>query len=62
MITYILILFAHVGAMGDGNSNALASIPGFASKQECDTAGESAKRLGNGTTKEIKFVCVKQTR
>jgi hypothetical protein len=33
MVTFTLILFFHVGAMGDGNSNATATVPNFVSEQ-----------------------------
>ena len=62
MITWALILFAHVGPFGDGNSNALTSLPGFGTQQECQQAGVAAAALSEGSTKVIKFVCVKQTR
>jgi hypothetical protein len=62
MVTWVLIVFAHVGAMGDGNSNALTNVPGFGTAQECQTAGESVKKLARGTVKSIDFVCVQQTR
>lgn len=61
MKTFVLIIFAHVGAMGDGNSNALTSVSGFATKQECQVAGDAAKTLARGTVKNIDFVCVEQT-
>ena len=56
---YILILFAHVGALGGGNSNAL-SMHEFSSQATCEAAGVAAKRLSQGTTKAIEFVCVKK--
>ena len=58
-MTYILVLFAHVGMMGDGNSNSLA-MHQFSSEQTCKVAGEAARKLSMGSTKEITFVCVKQ--
>lgn len=61
-MTWILILFAHVGAMGTGNSNALAVVPGFTSEQECRTAGIAAKGMSLNTVKEITYVCVKQSK
>jgi hypothetical protein len=61
MTTWILILFAHVGPLGDGNSNAITSVPGFKTQAECTTAGEAVKALGSSTTKVIKFACVKQS-
>lgn len=57
-ITFILIIFAHVGPMGDGNSNALTSIGGFASSEACQAAGMQAKTLARGSVKRIDFVCV----
>lgn len=56
---YILILFAHVGPMGSGNSNAL-SMHEFSSQSACEAAGVAAKRLSDGSTKKIEFVCVKK--
>lgn len=53
---YVLILFAHVGVMGDGNSNAITTHE-FSSITACQSAGNSAKRLVSGTVKEISFVC-----
>lgn len=61
MTTWILILFFHVGPFADGNSNAVTSIPGFASQKECIAAGQQARSLTNNTVKESNFVCVKQT-
>lgn len=61
MITYILVLFFHVGPMADNNSNAAISIPGFTSEQECKAGGEKSKSLIYGTVKEVNFVCLKQT-
>lgn len=61
MITFTLILFFHVGPMGDGNSNATAVVNNFVSEQECMDAGNKAQKLVTGSVKELRFVCVKQT-
>lgn len=61
-ITWVLILFAHVGPMADGNSNALHSVPGFASAADCTQAGREAAAMARGTVKKIEFVCVRQVR
>ena len=61
MITYVLILFFHVGVMADGNSNAATTVPGFSTLQECNQAGAEVKALVKGTVKQLSFVCVKQT-
>lgn len=53
---YVLILFAHVGAMGSGNSNALTTVE-FSSEKSCIAAGQSARKMAAGTVKEITFVC-----
>lgn len=62
MTTFILLVFVHVGAMGSGNSNALTTVPGFITEAECKAAGAAYAALAKGTVKEIKTVCVKQSR
>lgn len=54
-----LILFAHVGAIGNGNSNALTSGTGFKTQQACIAAEGQAKSMSKGSVKSIEFVCVK---
>ena len=54
---FILILFAHVGPMGQGNSNAL-TVQEFTSQQRCEAAGQAARKLASGTAKEIGYTCV----
>jgi hypothetical protein len=56
---WVLVLFAHVGPMGDGNSNALTTAL-FSSQHTCEEAGKAAKNLSFGSTKRITYVCVKQ--
>ena len=57
--THILILMMHVGFAGTGNSNALTTAY-FSSKESCVSAGKEAKKLSDGTVKEIRFTCVKK--
>lgn len=59
MSAYILILFAYVGPMGTGNSNALTTQE-YYSQAACQTAGNAAKQMAAGTVKEIKFVCTRK--
>lgn len=59
---WTLILFAHVGMMSDKDSMALTSVPGFRTQQECQTAGENAKKMAGGTTKVIKYTCAEVTK
>jgi hypothetical protein len=56
---WILILFAHVGMMGDGNSNSLSTAE-FTSQATCQAAGKAAKKMQEGTVKLIDFVCVQK--
>lgn len=56
---YILILFAHVGAMGNGNSNAL-TVAEFITKERCEAAGKAAEKLAKGSVKSIEWVCVQK--
>lgn len=58
-VAFVLILFAHVGPMGDGNSNAMTTQE-FFSIESCEAAGKAAKTLAKGSTKEINYVCVKK--
>lgn len=57
MNTWILIIFAHVGPMGDGNSNALTTAT-FIGQKACVAAGEAAKTMAKKTVKEIDYRCV----
>jgi hypothetical protein len=60
MNTWVLILFVHAGMFSDNVSMALTNVPGFATEAVCQTAGKQAEALTKRTTKEVKFVCVKQ--
>ena len=54
---FVLILFAHVGPMGDGNSNAL-TVAEFTTQDRCMTAGKAMAGMAMGTVKNINWVCV----
>lgn len=54
---FVLILFAHVGPMGNGNSNALTTQE-FTTAERCQAAGQAAKRLAGSSTKIIEWACV----
>lgn len=60
MDTWVLILFVHAGMLSDKDSMALTNVPGFASETACQAAGKQSEALVKRTTKEVKFVCVKQ--
>ena len=55
--TFVLILFAHVGPMGQGNSNAL-TVAEFTTEARCQAAGKAAEKLASNSVKSINWVCV----
>ena len=60
MTTYILVLFLHAGILSEKDSMAVTHIPGFKSEASCLAAAKQSMVLGQRTTKEVKFVCLKQ--
>ena len=54
---FVLILFAHVGPMGQGNSNAL-TVAEFTTAERCAAAGAAAKKLASSSVKSIEWVCM----
>lgn len=56
---YVLLVFAHVGMMGDGNSNSITTQE-FASEATCKKAKEVFISMSSGSTKVIKAECVKK--
>lgn len=59
-MTWVLILFLHTSMFSDKDNMALTTVPGFATEALCQTAGKQSEALVKRTTKEVKFVCVKQ--
>lgn len=59
-MTWILILFVHAGVLSEKDSMALTSVPGFKTEAACQAAGKQSEGLVKRTTKDVKFVCVKQ--
>jgi hypothetical protein len=56
-MTWVLILFVGTGVMGDNEANALTSVQGFASKAQCEAAGEASRRAMETTVKAVKYAC-----
>jgi hypothetical protein len=46
--------------LSEKDSMALTTVPGFRSEAACLAAGKASEALGKRTTKEVKFVCLKQ--
>ncbi len=59
-MTWILVLFVHAGMLSETASMALTSVPGFKTEANCQAAGKAAEALTKTTTKNTRFVCVKQ--
>ena len=59
-MSWILILFVHAGMLSEKDSMALTSVPGFKTEAACQAAGKQSETLTKRTTKEVRFVCVKQ--
>jgi hypothetical protein len=59
-MTYVLVLFLHAGMLSQKDSMAMTTVPGFKTEASCLAAGKASEDLGKRTTKEVKFVCLKQ--
>jgi hypothetical protein len=59
-MSWILVLFVHAGMMSDKDSMAITNVPGFKTEAACLAAGRQSEALVKRTSKEVKFVCVKQ--
>ena len=59
-MNWILVLFIHVGAVSDSNNLTMTSVPGFRSEAACQAAGVQSQDLVKRTTKNIRYVCLKQ--
>ena len=59
-MTWVLVLFLHAGMLSDKDSMALTTVPGFKTEAACLAAGKQSEVLAKRTTKEVKFVCLKQ--
>ena len=58
-IAYILILLVHVGPMGTATSNSNAlTVAEFTTQERCNIAGQTAKKMVEGTVKRMEFVCL----
>jgi hypothetical protein len=54
-VTFVLILFY----FGDGR--AVTSVPGFPTRQECESAGKAVQEVVGGNYTSSRFVCVQQS-
>lgn len=59
-MSWVLVLFIHAGMLSDKDSMAVTSVPGFKTEAACLASGKQSESLAKRTTKEVKFVCLKQ--
>ncbi len=59
-MSWVLVLFVHAGMLSGKDSMALTSVSGFKTEAACQAAGKASEALTKGTTKDTRFVCVKQ--
>lgn len=59
-MTWILVLYIFAGTWAKGDSVTLNAIEGFSSHDSCVTAGNIAKPLVEGSSKELRFVCIQK--
>jgi len=55
-----MVLFLHAGMLSDKDSMALTTVPGFKTEAACLAAGKQSEALAKHTTKQARFVCLKQ--
>jgi hypothetical protein len=55
---WVMILYIYAGAMASGDSVALTHVP-MSTEQACKAAGEASNGLVRSTTKNVRYVCVK---
>lgn len=61
-MSFVLVLYIYAGMMSKGDSVALTTIRGFATREDCVRAGENAKGLVANSFKEVRYVCLTRAR
>ena len=56
---WILIIYIYAGTFAKGDSVTLNNVPGFTSQQSCEAAAAASKHFVDASTKEFRYVCVK---
>ena len=59
-MNWTLVIYIYAGVFAQGDSVAITYIPNFKSEASCAAAGKVTKPLVSGTTKEQRFVCIRQ--
>tara|TARA_R110000868_G_scaffold378421_1_gene643870 strand:+ start:127 stop:309 length:183 start_codon:yes stop_codon:yes gene_type:complete len=59
-MSWTLVLYIFAGVLAKGDSVSVTHIPNFKSEAHCSAAGSATKPLVSGSTKELRFVCIRQ--
>lgn len=59
-MTWTLVIYIYAGMFAKGDSVTITYIPNFKSEATCYSAGLSTRSLVKDSTKEHRFVCIKQ--
>jgi hypothetical protein len=59
-MTWVLVIFISIGGFSKEEANALTSVPGFATREECRTAASQAKADLGGGYKVVATTCLAQ--
>ncbi len=55
---WVLILFIHASLLSSSDSVALTQVP-MENEKACRLAGDAARSLVSGTTKNTRYICVR---
>lgn len=59
-MTWILVIYIYAGVLARGDSVTIVAIPQFKDEASCIEAGKKTAKFVEGSSKEHRFVCVKQ--
>jgi hypothetical protein len=57
---FVLIIYIFAGVFAKGDSVTVTSVPNFSSESQCIIAAKKVTEFTNGTTKDVRVICVKQ--
>lgn len=57
-MSWMLVIYIYAGVWAKGDSVALQTVP-MATEKACRDAGEQLSPLVSGSTKEVRYVCLK---
>ena len=58
VLSWTLVIYIYAGAMAQGDSVTVTATP-MATQEICEAAGNSLDSLVSGSTKVVRYICVK---